>query len=73
MKLKLIDEWKKAPRMVSMVCMTLAQAGLGAWIALPDDLRVHIPISGVIAFACTMLGVGMVGRLVKQEKVSGDA
>lgn len=70
--MKLIDEWKKAHKMVSMWAMGLAQAGLGAWVALPEDLRSHIPISGVIAFACTMLGVGMVGRLIRQDKVSGD-
>lgn len=67
--MKLIPEWKKAYRMVSMWCMGLAQAGLGAWAAMPDELRQHIPLTGVIAFACTMLGVGMVGRLVKQDKV----
>lgn len=69
--MKLIDEWKKAHRMVSMWCMALAQAGLGAWVVLPEDLRSQIPVSGVIVFACTLLGVGMVGRLVKQDKVSG--
>lgn len=70
--MKLIPEWRRAHKMISMWAMALAQAGLGAWIAMPSDLRTHIPIEGVIAFACTMLGVGMVGRLFKQEKVSGD-
>ncbi len=69
--MKLIPEWRKAWRMVSMQAMVIAQAGLGAWVAMPDDLREHVPVSGVIAFACTMLGIGIVGRVVKQDKVSG--
>ena len=69
--MKLIPEWRKAWRMVSMQAMVIAQAGLWSWVAMPDDLREHVPVSGVIAFACTMLGIGMVGRLVKQDKVSG--
>ncbi len=69
--MKLIPEWRKAWRMVSMQAMAIAQAGLLAWGAMPEDLRGHVPISGVIAFACTMLGIGMIGRLFKQDKVSG--
>jgi hypothetical protein len=69
--MKLIPEWRKSWRMVSMQAMVIAQAGLGAWVAMPDDLREHVPASGVIAFAISMLGIGMIGRLVKQDKVSG--
>ena len=71
--MKLIPEWKRAWRMVSVQAMTIANASLAAWVALPERLQDSIPIGYVIAFACTMLVVGVVGRLVKQEKVSGDA
>jgi amino acid transporter len=67
---KLIPNWRKAWRMVSMVAMAVTNSGLLAWAAMPTELRDHIPVTWVVAFACAMLCVGMVGRLFQQEGVS---
>jgi len=37
--MKLIDEWNKAWRMLSVQAMTVAGALQGAWLYLPDDMR----------------------------------
>jgi type VI protein secretion system component VasF len=69
--MKLIDEWRRAHRMLSMQAMSAATALLGAWNALPDSLQTLVPQRYVLWTAVALLVLGMVGRLVKQDSVSG--
>lgn len=69
--MKLIDEWRKAHRMLSMQAMSAATALLGAWNALPESLQALVPQRYVLWTAVALLVLGMVGRLVKQDSVSG--
>jgi hypothetical protein len=69
--MKLIDEWTKAWRMLSVQAMTLAGALQGAWVAVPDDLRSQVPSGLVHWITIGLLALGLVGRVVKQDKVSG--
>lgn len=66
--MQLVDDAKHAWRWVSMRCMGAAVALLGAWEVMPDDLKVGVPHKVVTYFALALLGLGMAGRLVKQEK-----
>jgi hypothetical protein len=50
--------------------MTLANAALLSWAALPDKMQDQIPISWLIGLASVLLAFGTAGRLVKQKKVS---
>ena len=70
--MKLIPEWRKAWRMVSVQAMTLAATIQGEWVALPPDLISQVPPGVVRGVTLALLGLGIVGRLVKQDKVSGD-
>lgn len=68
--MKLIPEWRKAWRMVSVQAMTLAVAAQGAWGMLPTELQSEVPGWALKAVTAVILGLGIVGRLVKQDKVS---
>jgi hypothetical protein len=68
--MKPIPNWKKSWRMVSMRCMTLAGAVQGAWLIIPDDMKVSIPPNVVQWLTIALLALGVAGRLVKQVKVS---
>lgn len=67
--MKLIPEWKKAPRMFSMQAMGLAIAIQGAWEVLPNSMLSSLPDSWVRVISVTLLVLGIIGRLVEQKKV----
>lgn len=70
--MKLIDEWKAAWRMLSVQSMSAAIAIQTAWVGLPDDMKASIPPQYVHYITMALLAFGVVGRLVKQDKVSGQ-
>lgn len=69
MTVRLIPEAKRWWRMFSMQAMGLATAALGAWQALPADLQARVPAGLVHGIAIALLALGMVGRLVQQDRV----
>ena len=71
--MKLIDEWNKAWRMVSMQAMVAAGAVQLAWESLPPSLLASVPPDVVKYVTLVLLALGIVGRLVKQDGVSGGA
>jgi hypothetical protein len=71
--MKLIDEWKKAWRMLSVQAMTLAGAVQGAWMGVPEDWKASVPANLIQGLTLALLVIGVVGRLVKQDSVSGSA
>jgi hypothetical protein len=66
-RLELVDDAKQAWRWLSMQAMTAALAVQGAWAMLPDDMRATVPAQYVQWLTFGLLGLGIVGRLVKQE------
>lgn len=70
--MKLIDEAGKAWRMFSVWAMGLAGAVQAAWLALPADLTSQVPDKIRSGVTLTLLALGIIGRLVKQDKVSGS-
>lgn len=66
--MKLIANWKKAWRMLSVQAMALAGAVQGAWVFIPTDMRSSIPESTVQIVTLALLVLGVVGRLVDQPK-----
>lgn len=67
--MKLIENWRKAWRMLSVQAMALAGAVQGAWIFIPTDMRDSIPANVVQGVTIALLVLGVAGRLVDQPKV----
>jgi len=70
--MKLVDNWRLAPRMISVQAMAAASALLGAWAALPDGLRAELPDNTArwVAYgALALLFIGMTGRVLHQPGV----
>ena len=67
--MKLIDNWTRAWRMLSVQAMALAAAVQGAWPLLPPDLRDALPPNVVNWVSLVLLVAGIVGRLVQQPAV----
>lgn len=67
--MKLIPEWKRAWRMVSVQAMAVAVAAQGAWVMLPAELQSQVPDWALKGLTAAILVLGIVGRLVKQDKV----
>lgn len=67
--MKLIANWTKAHRMLSVQCNAAAAALLGAWDALPDDLKSAVPPKAVHYGAIALVVLGIAGRLIQQDSV----
>lgn len=65
--MKLIPDWRKAWRWFSVQSMALAIAIQGAWLQIPDDMKMSIPDKWVIIATMTVLALGAIGRLVDQK------
>lgn len=64
--MKLVANWRRAWRWISVQAMVLAGALQGAWMFVPDDLRASIPPGVVQGFTIVLLVLGVIGRLVDQ-------
>lgn len=67
--MKLIANWRKAYRMLSIQAMAFATAIQGAWMFIPEDMKATIPPTVVQWVTMGLLAFGIVGRLVDQPKV----
>ena len=65
-KVRLIPNWRRAWRMLSIQAQTAALAVIGGWQAMPDDMRAVIPAGVVFSIAMGLLVAGIVGRLIDQ-------
>ena len=64
--MKLVSNWRDAPRWLSVRAMAVAGALQGAWIAVPEDLKARAPADLVDVLTLAILALGIVGRLVDQ-------
>lgn len=67
--MKLIANWRKAYRMLSVQSMAMATAIQGAWVVLPEDMKSTVPPHAVYWITMALLVFGIAGRLVAQPKV----
>jgi len=67
--MKLIKNWRKSYRMLSIQAMAVATAIQGAWMAMPDDMKASVPPQAVYWVTMGLLAFGIAGRLVDQPKV----
>ena len=71
--MKLIHNWRRAWRMFSVQAQGTALAVLGAWQALPDEMRSVVPAWAVVTIAMLLLVFGIVGRLTEQPKTRSES
>lgn len=68
--MKLVDNWRRAHRMLSVQLTALNGAAVAAWSTMPDEWRAAIP-HGLVVWAGIALFVGtVVARLVDQGSVT---
>ena len=67
--MKLIPEARRAWRMFSVQAQALALALLGAWQAVPDDIKTTLPPSLGYWVAMGLMVLGIAGRLIQQPTV----
>jgi len=67
-KPKLVSDWRKSWRWLSMQAMVISTAILSTWALLPADLKAKLPEDIGLVAAIVALSAGMVGRLVDQSK-----
>jgi len=68
--MKLVRDWKRAWRWISVQSMVVAGAVQGAWMFIPDDLRTSLPHGVVQGVTLALLTFGVAGRLVDQTPKS---
>jgi protein-S-isoprenylcysteine O-methyltransferase Ste14 len=68
MTMKLVPNWRKARKWLSIQIPAVNIAFLGTWAVLPPKFQDALPVWAVVAIAVALLALGMVGRLIQQEK-----
>lgn len=71
--MKLIPNWKRLWRAVSMQMMALAAALQLAWDTNPEAIKAVVPAAWVPYITVALLLVGMAGRAVHQPKVQDES
>lgn len=66
--MKLVYDWRQAWKWLSMQIPAVNVAFLGTWAVLPSKFQDALPTWAVVAIAISLLVLGMVGRLIQQEK-----
>lgn len=66
--MRLVNDWKKSYKWLSMHCMTLAGAVQGAWLYIPQDIRQSVPQTFIVGITIGLLALGIFGRLIDQDK-----
>jgi len=72
MKLKLVDDWRRGRRWISVNCMAAVAAIQGTWMLMPDDLKAGIPAGWMSGVSMAVLVLGTIGRFIKQESSDAD-
>ena len=65
--MKLVSDWKDAPRWFSVQCLALAGAINGAWVAIPADMQASIPQEWITYATVALMVLGTIGRVVDQK------
>lgn len=70
--MKLVDNARNWYKMFSIQAQIVAGGILGSWSMIPESLRANIPQNVVIGVAITLLVLGVIGRLIKQDSVENS-
>jgi hypothetical protein len=70
MRPRLVSNWRRAHRMLSVQLTALNGAAVAAWSALPEDWRAAIPHQLVVGAGIALFVGTIVARLVDQGSVT---
>jgi protein-S-isoprenylcysteine O-methyltransferase Ste14 len=65
--MKLVADWRKARKWLSMQIPAVNAAFLLTWASLPPRFQESLPPTWAIGIAVALLVLGMVGRLIDQS------
>ena len=71
-QMKLISEWKKIYKYISVQIPALNVAFLGTWALLPQKFQDALPVPWVIAIAILLLVAGVFGRIIAQPSLRAE-
>jgi hypothetical protein len=64
---KLTPNWRSRLRDYSTVALAAGAAIVAAWMALPDDLKAHLPVDIVAQIVGGLNAFGLAGKFVVQK------
>lgn len=62
----LVKDWREGFKWISTWCWGLASIIQGAWLGIPEDMKMSIPGSWVTAVAVLLGVLGLIGRFIDQ-------
>ena len=68
--MKLVPNWSRAHRMISVQLCALTAALQGVWPSIPEDLKAALPAGLVHWVSIALLGAAVAGRLLDQGSVT---
>lgn len=66
--MRLVENWRKAWRWLSVQFPALNLAFLGTWSVLPAKFQDALPMPWVIGIAVVLIVLGVVGRMIDQSR-----
>lgn len=64
--MKLVDDWKRMHKWVSVQCMAVSSSLLAIWPSIPEDLKGKLPEHLVMYVSVALLVLGILGRVIDQ-------
>jgi hypothetical protein len=69
-RMRLVENWRRAHRFISVQLMALTAALQGVWPSIPQDLKDALPHGLVNWVSIVLLGAAVLGRLLDQGSVT---
>jgi len=64
---RIVRDWRSRLRDYSTVALAAGAAIVAAWIALPEDLKAHLPVDIVAQIVGGLNALGLAGKFVVQK------
>jgi len=66
-KRRIVRDWRSRLRDYSTIALGAGAAIVAAWIALPEDLKAHLPVDIVAQIVGGLNALGLAGKFVVQK------
>ena len=63
---RIVKDWRSRLRDWSTIALALGAAIVAAWIAMPEDLKAHLPVDWVARVVGALNALGLAGKFVIQ-------
>jgi hypothetical protein len=64
---RIVRDWRSRLRDYSTIALGAGAAIVAAWIALPEDLKAHLPVDIVAQIVGGLNALGLAGKFVVQK------